>query len=157
MQPIKQGITSMSSGDTFNFGGVSQTSTGAGSVNQIGQNTATINNTGEKPPTVENVFKTILEAVPEDKQAEIEEQVFGPLKAELQALSASPIAEVQEPVPTCVERIATLVAPLAPYSDKIASAVLSFSEASLSMIAPPAGWFVAATLAAIRSLKGSAV
>ena len=112
-----------------------------------------VNNYGSQSPTVETVFKTLVEAIPESDQAKVEEEVFGPLRSELNALAAMPIAETQQPVQSFVDRATALVQPLAPYADKLGAAVLSFSEASLSLIAPPAGWFVAATLAAIRSLK----
>ena len=115
-----------------------------------------VNNYGSQPPTVEAVFKTLIEAVPEPEQAKMEEEVFTPLRAEIQSLMAMPIAETEKPVQSFIDRATALVQPLAPYADKLGAVALSFGEAGLSMIAPPAGWFVAATLAAIRTLKGSA-
>ena len=105
-------------------------------------------------PTLDVVFSKIKKAIPEESQAKIEEEVFGPLKAELDTLTAMPIASV-EPVESSLEKIQALVQPLGPYATKIAGAIGAGIEAGLSMVAPPAGWFISATLAAIRALRGN--
>lgn len=149
---IKVGVYTVSN-DSFTF---NATASGQAQVNQ-GQtvNATQVNNVGNEVPTLEKVFKKIAAVVPEESQEQIEEEVFGPLKDELDSLTAMPIASVEKPVESSVEKIQALVQPLAPYASKIAAAVGAGIETGLSMVAPPAGWFISATLAAIRALRGN--
>ena len=127
---------------------------GAGSNNQFGDgNTQNIQQTFGGELTADRVIDQLAEAVPEEAQAEMEEQVFGPLRAELQTLAAMPIAESEQVKPTVIERVKTYIAALAPYSERLNKVALSVGEAALTSIAPPAGWFVSSVLAGIRAMR----
>lgn len=108
-------------------------------------------------PTPEQVFEKLTAAIPEEDQAEVEERVFGPLKSELNALAATPIAEVDLPQAkqSFTERVTAIVTPFigTPMAAKLGSAALTVGEAGLSLIPPPVGWGITLMLAAIRSLK----
>jgi predicted negative regulator of RcsB-dependent stress response len=103
--------------------------------------------------SADQVFEKLVEAVPEENREQVEAEVFSPLREEIRTLTAMPIAQAEEQKQSFLDRAKQLVSGLAPYSDKINKVVLNIGEAALSSIAPPVGWFISGTLAAIRSLK----
>lgn len=147
----------MSTGNSFNFGPISQVASGQGAVNQVGQNTATTTNSNGQPAvTADVIIQELQQAVPEESREQMEAEVFTPLKAEIQTLAAMPIADAESQKQSFCDRATTYVAKLAPFADKVRKPALSFLEAGLSCIAPPVGWFIAATLSAVRELKQQA-
>jgi hypothetical protein len=138
----------MSSGNTFNFGGVQQTASGQGSVNQVGNNTATINNSGSNVPSVEQVYEAVLQSVPEEVREEIETEVIQPIKMELQSLSANPIALTEEKKQSVVEWMTEKCRKLLPYAQAIHPRLIAFGKVALTAVPPPANLFCSALLAA---------
>lgn len=156
-QLIRQEIIDMSAGNSFNFGPISQVASGQGAVNQVGQNTATTTNSSGGPAvTADVVIQELQQAVPEESREQMEAEVFAPLRTEIQTLAAMPIADAEAQKQSFCDRATSYVAKLAPFADKVRKPALSFLETGLGCIAPPVGWFVAATLAAVRDLKQSA-
>ena len=117
------------------------------------------NNYGSDKPTPEKVIATILDAVPEESKQVVDE-AMEPIRAEINALAAMPIAQAEAEKQTIMQRVATATTSLASAisasgaAPKVQAAVLNFTEAGLSCIAPPVGWLIAGTLAAIRAIKG---
>ncbi len=125
----------------------------AGKIENKDSHIGDINNNAMAPVNAERVFDTLKQAAPEAEQEKLEEQVFGPLRSELQTLTAMPIAQAEEQKQTFIERATALVQPLAPYSQTMRKVGLTFTEAALACLPVPANWFVSATLAAIRALN----
>lgn len=118
---------------------------------EIAGNQVQTNNFGHQLPTVERVLQAVAESLPEEVRQELVAEVIEPLQAEANLLSAMPPEEAEEKKPTVVERVMALCGKLAPYAPMVQKSLVAFGEASLSAIAPPAGWIVGAILAAVKA------
>ena len=141
----------MSSGNTFNFGGVQQTASGDGAVNQVGNNIATTTvNKGDSLPTVPQVFGEIRKAlnpqltndpaqdespaeqpaVEANEQADdVDEQILRPL----QTMAELPEAELKKA--ETIEQAQSLLNRLAPFAPQIAKGLAVFGQAALTALA----------------------
>lgn len=138
----------ISIGSVVNNGGLNNT----GKIEIAGDQV--LNAGGAPAVTPAAVFSAITEAVPAEVREEIEQQVIEPLSDELTNLTAAPPEQQEAARETVLQKISALVGPLQPYATEISKAVLTFTEVGLAALPAPGSWFVAATLAAIKALKG---
>lgn len=139
---------SISIGSVVNNGGLNNT----GKIEIAGDQV--LNAGGAPAVTAAAVFKAIAEAVPVEDREQIEQQVIEPLNDELATLAAAPPEQQEQAKQSVVERITAIVSPLQPYAAEISKALLTFTEVGLTALPAPGNWFVSATLAAIKALKG---
>lgn len=142
----------MSDGPSISIGSISGGQNNIGKTEIAGDQVQT-NHYADEFRNADQVFAKIAEAIPEQDREKVEDQVFEPLRQEIQALTAMPIAEAEQQKESFLDRARAIVVGLTPYAGKINKVVLNIGEAALSAIAPPVGWFLSGTLAAIRSIK----
>lgn len=124
---------------------------GSGNNVQFGDgNTQNITQAFGQTITPEKIVDEIAEAIPEDKR----EELIEPIRAEIKALAAIPIADIPKQQ-TVMDRASELASKLIPYAPQIGARIATFTEAALSTITPPVGWLIAGVLATVRSVNGS--
>ncbi len=141
----------MSAEPTVNFNIQGNVNQAAAKIENSNSHIGDVNNYGNQIPTVDEVLDTVLQAIPEESREEIANEVIEPMRTEIQALAAMPIAEAEAQKQSFMNKSAGWAQKLLPFAAACHPKLMAFGEVALSAVPPPSSWVVSALLAAVKA------